>query len=358
MKAFYALPFAVCLSQQVSAQITLTAADVPASGDTLRYSRALPIGSGINTSVTGANQTWNFSTLTPVAQVLDTYKTAAQVSPVYAFTISATAYGYKVADSVPGFNPSTSPVQLREIYNFFNKKPATNPNRYVAEGGAMRVNNVPTAANYSDEDELYFFPLQFGDVDSSTYSLTTTIPLLGTYKQQGYRKTSVDGWGTIVTPYTGATPVQVLRLRSVVIGEDSAQGLGMNIGFPRRQVEYKWMALGEHYPLLFVTANNATGTEVITDVRYRDIKRNIATGVGNAPALQTLSLSPNPATDRLSLNVPATWHSFSARVYNAAGALTASAENTRTLDVSRFASGNYLVILSNGAETAVGKFQK
>lgn len=356
MKIFYALLFVMCIAQQASAQITLTAADVPSLGDTLRHSRALPVGSGINTSVTGANQLWDFSTLMPVMQVLDTYKTAGQVNPVYAFTIPSAAYGYKVADSVPGFNPSTSPVQVREIYGFFNKK--TNPSRYVAEGGAMRVNNAPTAANYSDEDEWYFFPLEYGDVDSSTYSLTTTIPFLGTYKQQGYRKTTVDGWGTILTPYTGATPVQVLRLRSVIVGEDSAQGLGMNVGFARRQVEYKWMALGEHYPLLWVTANNATGTEVITDVRYRDIKRDFPTSVGRSAVVQSLSLSPNPTTNELVINVPAAWHSFSVRVYSATGALAANAENTHTLDVSQFASGTYLVILNSGSETAVGKFQK
>lgn len=358
MKKIYAILFAVCFSQHVSAQITLTAADIPASGDTLRHSRASPIGSGINTSITGANQTWNFSTLTPVAQVLDTYKTAAQVNPLYAFTISSSAYGYKIADSVPGFNPSTAPVQVRDIYGFFNKKPATNPNRYVAEGGAFRVNGFPTAANYSDEDEWYFFPLQYGDVDSSTYSLTQTIASLGTYKQDGRRTTTVDGWGTIVTPYTGSTPVQVLRLRSVIVGEDSAQGLGMNIGIPRRQVEYKWMALGEHYPLLWVTSDNTTGTEIITSVRYRDIRRNIVTALENTPTVQTFSLFPNPAQKVVQIVPPQGWAAYSVEVYSSTGTLVISERSVRSVAVDALAAGSYFVVLRSGAETAVARFQK
>ena len=359
MKTLYALLALMFLGHEMTAQITLTAADVPTVGDTLRHSRALPIGSGINTSVTGPNQIWNFSTLTPVTQVLDTYKTAANVNFIYGLTISPNAYGYKIADSVPGFNPSSSAVEIRDIYGFFSKKPSNNPNRYVADGGGLMVAGFPTAANYSDEDEWYFFPLQYGDVDSSTYSLTFTIPGLGTYKQEGYRKTTVDGWGTIVTPYTGATPVPVLRLRSVVVGTDSASGAGINTTFPRRTVEYKWMALGEHYPLLWVTANNATATEIITDVRYRDVKRNIVTtGVNSAPIVTSFAIFPNPATDVLQLIPPVGWLAYTVEIYNGVGALVTSTQNVRELSVTGFAAGQYCIVLRSGNETAVARFQK
>jgi hypothetical protein len=325
-------------------------------GDTLRYSRSLPVGAGINTSVTGANQTWNFSSLTPIAQGVDTYKTALQVNPFYALTIAPNAYGYKVADSFP--TPPGTPVQIRNIYAFFSKKPANNPNRFVAEGGAMTVNGAPTAANYSDEDEYFFFPLNYGDVDSSTYALNYSIASLGSLKQTGYRKTTVDGWGTIVTPFTGSSPVSVLRLRTIVRGEDTATAFGQTFPIPRRIVEYRWMALGQRYPVLFVTANNATGTEVITDVRYRDVFRQITTSVRNAPAAATFSLYPNPATDAMSLIPPRDFLSYTVEVYSAAGALIYSGLNETTIRTGGYAAGMYVVVLRSGANMAVARFQK
>src|SRR5438067_13847963 len=84
------------------AQITITSADMPILGDTLRYSFATAAGSNLNLSNTGANIAWDYSSLTPVGQGLDQYKSAAQVNIAYAALISPQAYGYKVADSIPG----------------------------------------------------------------------------------------------------------------------------------------------------------------------------------------------------------------------------------------------------------------
>lgn len=355
MKKIFTILFLAAATQS-GAQISITATDLPSAGDTLRYSRASPLSSGINTSLTGANFSWNFSSLTPVSQGIDSYRTALQVNPIYAFTISPSAFGYKVADSVPGFNPSTAPVQARNLYLFFSKK--TSPARYVAEGGAITINGVPTAANYSDEDEWFFSPLQFGDVDSSTYSLTFSIASLGTYKQQGYRKTTVDGWGTITTPFA-TTPVQVLRVRSEIVGTDSVSGLGLNIAIPRNVVEYRWMASSQRYPLLYVTANRIGANEIITDVRYRDVARTITpVSIGAVPAVQEFAVYPNPARNSVALAVPAGWQQFSIRVYSNSGALVLSSANRTSLDVSSLAGGAYFIILEKGSERAVAKFQK
>ncbi len=113
------------------AQITITASDMPVNGDTLRYSIANPAAASINLSDSGTNKAWNFSSLAPIAQGVDTFKSAAQVNASYGFTISPTAYGTKVADSLPG-----APIPVKEIYNFFNKK--TGPSRYVTEGFAAK----------------------------------------------------------------------------------------------------------------------------------------------------------------------------------------------------------------------------
>ena len=82
---------AILVSGGTYAQITITASDMPVSGDTLRYSIASPVGSTINLADSGAGFSWDYSTLTPASQSVDTYKTAAAVNVLYALTIPITA---------------------------------------------------------------------------------------------------------------------------------------------------------------------------------------------------------------------------------------------------------------------------
>src|SRR6188472_3080704 len=109
------LSLSLCLlaGTALKAQITITAADMPVNGDTLRYSTSLPTAS-LNLSNTGANIAWDYSTLVPQAQVVDTYKTAAAAG----YTgggIPGTAFGYKVADTLPG-----APLPVKDVYVFFS----------------------------------------------------------------------------------------------------------------------------------------------------------------------------------------------------------------------------------------------
>ena len=138
----------------MNAQITINAADMPVNGDTLRYSIGAAMGFNINLADIGTNKTWNFDTLTPTLQGVDAYKTAAQVNLTYAATISPTAYGYKVTDSLP--TGGTLPVSVKDVYSFFSIK--SGPSRFVAEAFAANVSGVPVPANYQNEDEWYFFP--------------------------------------------------------------------------------------------------------------------------------------------------------------------------------------------------------
>ena len=165
-----------CLSTSLfaQAQITITASDMPVNNDTLRYSTAAPTaGASINLQQTGANTVWNFSTLSPISQGVDQYKSAISVSFLYA-SISLTAYGYKIADTLNLGAALPLPISITDVYTFFSKK--TNPARFVAEAFAAKVIGLPTPINYSDEEEWYYFPLTYNRVDSSTYKLSVTIP--------------------------------------------------------------------------------------------------------------------------------------------------------------------------------------
>lgn len=327
--------------------ITVSISDMPVNNDTLRWSAANAFNTGINTGQTGANTTWNFTSLTAVQQGVDHYQLAAQVNFAYAAVISPTAYGYKVADSIPGLPPQ-SPVSPKNIYTFFNKK--VGPARFVAEGFGATISGIPVPAAYSDEDEIYFFPLTYPHgQDSTTFKLKVSLGTTGSYGQQGYRKTTVDGWGTIATPFT-ATPVSVIRVRSEVVAIDSVSFGGTAFGFPRNTVEYKWLASGQHYPMMWITANKIGNTETITSVRYRDTKRSLA--VSNPAGCQcigVLSVSPTPATaGMLNIEVPVGILDYRITLWDMSGKMVQTAQNAHTMDISALPHGQYLLRAESG----------
>lgn len=346
------------LSPAAWSQITITAADMPAGptggaafGDTLRYSRANPLTAGINLNDTGTNKVWDFSSLIAVAQSVDTYKTATQINASYAVTISATAYGLKVADSLPG-----APVPVKDIYNFFNKK--SSPSRFVTEGFAAKISGIPIPINYSSEDVVYYFPLSYPHAtDVTNFRLSYNLAGLGYFSQTGTRTTRVDAWGTITTPY--ATAVSVVRVRSEIAEMDTVRFGTTTQAIPRNTVEYKWLANGEHYPLLSVTTTKNGSTETPTSVTYRDTKR-AGLSVFNSPAkIQSLELYPNPAVGELmNVTVPASWTTFSLKVYDVTGKLVSESSNQKVISVAKLATGKYIVLAESGGSIAFAQFVK
>jgi hypothetical protein len=348
--AFASLCFAPAIAQS---PITINAGDMPSAGDTLRYS--ITDATSIDFTTTGANHAWDYTSLTPLAQTVDDYKYAAQVNATYGATISPTAYGYKIADSLPG-----APIPIKELYNFFNKK--TSPSRFVIEGFAAKIASVPTPINYSDEDEVYYFPLTYPHgQDSSTFKLTYTLVPIGSFSQQGYRKTTVDGWGTIKTPFT-ASPVAVIRVRSEINEVDSFSFGGTAQGIVRNTVEYKWLANGHtNYPLLTIITDKLGGTETPTSAQYRDSARAISLGVGNisAPKVTLLNVYPNPAEDNITVQVPASWRAYTIHLYDAAGKLVSAATNTSQIKTAQLPAGTYMITVESAPGTlGVARFVK
>lgn len=321
------------------AQITITSSDMPVLGDMLTYSTCLP-GGALDLSNTGANVTWDYSWLTPNGNQTDTFKTA--VTAGYS-GIGPTAFGYKIADSL---TPPGSPVTLNNVYTFFNLQ--SSPSAFVASGFGAKLNGLlNVSAPYSDVDEWYFLPLGFTDYDSSSFAMNVNVLAIGSLKQTGWRKTTVDGWGTMKTPYF-TTPVQVLRVRSEVNELDSITYMSTKLAIPRHYVDYKWLANGEHYPTLWITTNIVGSAEVPSAVRYRD--RQV---LGVSPVsrkAQPLEVYPNPTSgSELHLRVPAGWHSYNVHLFDMNGRLLRSVVNTAKMSTADLTPGQYMIVAeSNG----------
>jgi hypothetical protein len=346
-------------SGKLKAQITITSTDMPVAGDTLYYSIADPASTSISLADTGAGMTWAYS-IASIGHGADTYQTALAINPAY-ILIGLTAYGYKVADSFPIPIPLPGVPAIKDMYTFFEKR--SSPSRYQAQAFAANIGGLPTPINYSKPDVWYFFPLNYLRMDSSNFTLNITLPVIGSLKRTGYRKTRVDGWGTITTPYY-TTPVNCLRVRSEIHEIDSIPLGPLSIGFPVNTVEYKWLVKGDHYPALWVTTNMiAGGMEQISSVRYRDAQPVVVdttSGVANVNrSIHIVKAVPNPSTSgKVTLQLPEDWKQFDVSVFNTDSKLVSSVKNERELDLRSLPVGTYFIRVTCGEKTGYTKITR
>jgi PKD repeat protein len=256
VRTLIAACLSACFLPAAQAQITINSSHMPKSGDTLRYSDAA-ISSQIDYKKTGAGITWDFSKLTPTGQDIYQYKSSVQVNPAYFFWGLST-FGLKVADSF-GFGQ----FKVKDIYDFYKNSSA----KFTAEGRGLTFNGFPIPSDYSDPDEVYQFPLEYGDRDSSTFKVSFQLATFISLTQKGYRINEVTGYGTVITPYGSFSCLQV----KTTIPEIDTIGSGtFKFPFPRTTVQYKFLSTAERIPVLEVSGSLTGGTFTPQLIRYRD----------------------------------------------------------------------------------------
>jgi hypothetical protein len=273
----------------VKAQITITNTSLPNNGDTIRYSVA-SLNSLGNYTFTGTNYVWDFSSLNVVRQERRDFT----ISTPYLFFFGPLKFGEKIADTIVSQNiPGFGSVSITDFYQFYRNMPTV----FDVEGAGLKINNIPVPSFYTDKDELYFLPLQYGQRDSSTFNFTTptttAIPIV--YQKSGYRITEVDGWGTITTPYG---TFSCLRVVTTQYSKDTIifnSPLGaIPIGFNNYQRSYQWLTNTEKIPVLEVSGTiNLMENFTPTLVRFRDSIRVV--GIKESENKNSLiKIYPNP----------------------------------------------------------------
>ncbi len=239
---------------------------MPSAGDTIRYSTALD-GVSFNFASTGENKSWDFTKLKSSAQAVYQYKNSTTTP--YVINFGFTAIGLKVADSI-----GSGQMGMQNVYTFFKK--TTSKWEGVGIGFQLKALPLPQAGKHTNTDEIYQFPLNYKDRDSSTFVLKVPISVvvpLGNYFQNGQRINQVDGWGKISTPYQ--SDVECLRIKSVITEKDSIAIAitgqdPINFAFPNNRIEYKWLCKSEKIPILEVVGTEIGGNFTPTSIRYRD----------------------------------------------------------------------------------------
>ena len=281
-----------------TAQITITQNHMPSLNDTIRYSSSN--STGLDFVITGSNFNWDYSALKWTNQ--DVYKFQALTSTPYsalAFTgMPLGAIGYKIADSI-----GQGQTAIKKIYTFFEKK--STGWSAVGTGFTPAMLPFPAGGVYKDKDEIYTFPLNYLDQDSSTFEVKTPLGnqflQLGYYKQKGYRLNTVEGFGSISTPY--ANNIACLKIKSIIVEIDSVIVPSQNItfGFPNTRVEYKWLSTTEKIPMLEATGSLIAGKFTPQQIRYRDYFRS-KTSINSEELGLRLNVYPNPCAHTLHLS--------------------------------------------------------
>ncbi|PZF74442.1 T9SS type A sorting domain-containing protein [Taibaiella soli] len=325
------------------AQITIQDNIIAAAGDTFRYST--PVDSNLSLA-TGANMSWDFSTMVMDTQNVQSWKTVAQANSGFIlFGVPTNAFGFKLIDSI-GFGGIT----VHDPYTFFLKRTNGSASSLNAVAYGITLMGLPVAANYQDEDEWYIFPMNFGNHDSTTFAFSASVPSVGSLKGKGYRISDVDGWGTIKTPYY-PTATSCLRLASTSVETDSITYNGASFAITRSTTDYYWLTQNDQFPALWIETATVSGVTVPMFTRYRDIYRTKPTGINNVTVQKVaVSAYPNPSNGVFHINIPANWREFAIEVYDMSGKLVAAQGGKADIDLSKQAAGQYLVRTSNGAD--------
>ncbi len=347
------------LINNIQSQIIITNSNMPSANDTIRYSIASPTAIG-NYTNTGANFNWNYGSIVPNNQNIKAYKHS--LTTPYGFFFLPPKYGEKLQDTIKmPINIPGIPT-ITDIFNFYLKTSTL----YAIEGIGIKLSGIPVPNFFSDQDELYTFPLKYNNRDSTTFKFSTfsntLIPFI--YIKQGYRITHADGWGTITTPYGTANCLRVVTTQysyDTLRGSLTVLGIAtpVKIGFRNNQRSYQWLTLGEKIPYLEVIGTVINNSFIPSEVRYRDAKRNFVSIKEEANF--ALSVFPNPTSQILSVILHQNSEAPSATFFDNQGKCVLKTNlndysqtiNINQIDVSNLPKGIYSLCLStkNGQQT-------
>ncbi|MCX7728948.1 MAG: T9SS type A sorting domain-containing protein [Bacteroidia bacterium] len=349
MKNFFIL-FLSASTMLVNAQITILNTNLPNNGDTLRYS-IVNLNSLGNYTVTGTNYIWHFDSLTVIRQGVRSFTN----NTPYILFFGPTRFGEKIADTLLSQNiPGFGNITITDFYQFYRNTPTI----FDIEGLGLKINNIPMPSFYTDKDELYFLPLNYGDKDSSTFKFSTltntAIPI--TYKKSGYRITQADGWGSITTPYGTFNCLRVITTQyskdTIIFNSTFGQ---IPIGFNNYQRSYQWISTSEKIPILEIsgTINNA-GNFTPNLARFRDNYRVLKINEYNKP-LTNLKVFPNPSLGTFKIENIFTTNNIHLSIFNSTGQnVMNTTEYTGfsdeiEIDVSHLPNGNYTGVIKDNS---------
>ena len=360
MKKRILLLSTLILSSQLMAQITINASDMASPDDTVLVGVSTQTNL-VDYNTTGANQTWDFSYLTANSERIDTFYNVSSASALYQLSFNnfltpdykADYYNKLLNGNLPaipgGIVTLDKPV-------FFTKN-SSSKSEIVGMGVEVNGIEVPTKADTIDM--IYQFPMNFNDSwTSRSYLYMDMNPAFNAiFKRHQLRQSTVDGWGSITTPFG---TFDVLRVKSTITYTDS---IYFDLGFgaqwspvPTPQdIEYTWWSNGNKIPLLKVVERNGAANVI----EFRGVENyNGVDKVLNDE--HQVKIYPNPATNNLTVDL-SKYNNAQISIIDITGKVvlnTNTTKSTNVFDVSNLNKGVYFVKIISDNNTITKQFVK
>jgi hypothetical protein len=337
----------VSVTLSLSAQITLTSADLGDGGDTVRMSTATD--QSIDFLTTGAAQTWDFSGLQPDGQILREFDDLSGLSTLAQIVFGSFApTEYEATYSLPSTAipvdqiPGVLPVTITDIRQF--SRLTVDSLTLIGYSLNVEGNEVPVK---SDTIETYLqLPLTFNDnYTSRGYTYLDMNPFFNAIWIQYRTRTSVvDGYGSITTPYG---TFDAIRVKHSIQETDSIQidffGGPMWVELPVPDANiYEWYTTGEKDAVLRIETSDIGGNETVRNIEYRDNYLGLDASV-YAVSQANITVYPNPARNKVSVDGLKGLSTYV--IYDVEGAQIQSGVVNEHIDVSGLAPGTYQLIL-------------
>ncbi len=355
--------FFLSYSIQLFAQDTIRSQDMPNIGDVFVISTGSTYN-GIQPAETGPNFNWDFSQVGRTGQRMDTMLNPTTTNPALSFYFIDNFLNTNRANLASrGQNFNLGFTGLTDIFNYYYNSST----EYKQPGLGAVINSIPIPVFYIPHDVIYNFPLTYNDEDSVSFAyevdLSSTIGIY--YHVDRWRHNTVDGWGSLKTPYG---TFDVLRVHSVIVQEDSTFITQLNIGTklpPVTTHEFKWLGPGFGLPLLQI--NTSANDTVVTQILYQDSIH--LTGISNInPIISESSVFPNPASDGIIIrytlqeksNVKIKLFSMEGKkIFSLIDKSQTVGINFKVIDLKSYnlAVGNYIIELQAGNSVLTQKLQ-
>ncbi|MGB0933300.1 MAG: T9SS type A sorting domain-containing protein [Lishizhenia sp.] len=351
MKIFILATTLLLTTNSVFGQISISANDF--NQDAADYVLSQSIETNLNTTTTGSNVTWDFSSLSANSQYTDSYLSMS-TAPFFVQALfgpfAPTEYKadyYKSASTLPfDLLPPALPLTIEDV-NQFTK---ITPDSLTYIGFSLVANGQEIPFRSDTVEKGYEFPLEFGNTYSSrAYTEADLNPIFDArFIQYKQRSSFVDGWGTITTPYG---TFSALRVKHSISEIDSVYiafgGVGSWLQLPvPNSTIYEWWTNNEDIPLLTITTQDVLGQEQISSVEYKD---NPQPGLGLTSENQHTDIKvSNPVKNVL--HIYSEKQLIKATLYDLNGKKVIQNNGLKEMDVSNLPNGFYQLLVETDKE--------
>ncbi len=331
MRLIFAAAFLSCFVPCAIAQISIQSSDLPTSGSSYGVANAAVLDADY--TIGGANQTWDFSDLTPLSEETVTFGSVSSAPFTYQFLFNNPFdQAHQATHTIQGDGIDLGFVSIDEFYFFYKNTPT----EYNIVGYGGTVSGIPIPSQTDPIDVVYALPVEFENAHTSTSAWSVDIPTLGSYDQFQVRTYTADGWGMVTTP---AGTFEALRVRMVTLTEDSLfiEALGNGVTFEREAIAYQWLTVEGGIPVLEITESFGAAT-----ARYR--LADLPDAVENPSGREAVNLQPTLCTTHFEVQGNASDQPV--LLYTLSGQLVRNyGKANGRFDVFGLPAGCYLVVL-------------